>query len=280
MVKIYGLIDPKTGTIRYVGKTVNDLKHRLSAHISESRNLQNNHPKHRWIRKVFDSGDEPNIVLIEEVDDEIWEDREKYWINFYKHTNNLTNISEGGIKPPNHQNEKRSEETKKKLSMAHKALKRDRSWTEESKQKMIISLRKIKPHQEQEVSDLFANNVPVKEIAEKFNVTESAIKSAVHRLKVRRKTKIQPENHQQIMDWRAEGKSLKFIAKELNCESTIVSIFIKSKLNNAKLFRRSLTSEQVLEVKELSKTTKTVELMKRYNCSQNTILRAINGEYD
>ena len=46
-IKIYGLLDPRTNNIRYVGKTSRSLNERLSAHLRSNQG-KNNH-KHNWI---------------------------------------------------------------------------------------------------------------------------------------------------------------------------------------------------------------------------------------
>ena len=93
--KIYALIDPTDNTIRYVGKTKNELYKRLRSHIRSS--IKNTRTKKEyWINKLLESGIKPLIQLIEECDINKWEDREIYWINFYSKIYNLTNSTEGG----------------------------------------------------------------------------------------------------------------------------------------------------------------------------------------
>jgi hypothetical protein len=42
-VSIYGLIDPRTSEVRYVGKTIKPLAYRLSAHLCPSELAQGSH---------------------------------------------------------------------------------------------------------------------------------------------------------------------------------------------------------------------------------------------
>lgn len=90
MVYIYGLYSDYINNIRYVGKT-NNLEKRLKEHIGDAKRNNNTH-KHKWIRQSLNDNFKINICLIEECN-ENWEEREKYWIKFYK---NLTNLTEGG----------------------------------------------------------------------------------------------------------------------------------------------------------------------------------------
>ncbi len=90
---IYGLIDPATNEIRYVGYTSKDVNRRLFEHIDESKHKVTSH-KHKWIAKLIKSGSKPEIKILETVNDENWQDREKYWID--KLGYRLTNSTEGG----------------------------------------------------------------------------------------------------------------------------------------------------------------------------------------
>lgn len=95
---IYYLQDPTNGDIRYVGKTT-DLKRRLKDHIK--RSLKYKFHSATWIKSLSDKGVLPIIVEIERVFDDLWKDREKYWIQFYREKNDLTNILDGGQDGPN-----------------------------------------------------------------------------------------------------------------------------------------------------------------------------------
>ena len=90
--KIYYLCEPNGKYPRYVGKTVGKLKRRLDNHVYESKRNPNTY-KNRWINKVLSEGLYPEIHLIEECNEDNWQEREKYWIKYY---DNLTNATEGG----------------------------------------------------------------------------------------------------------------------------------------------------------------------------------------
>jgi hypothetical protein len=88
---IYGL-SGNDGTIRYVGKSYNPNK-RLREHLLEStKNVGNKH-KNNWIKNLIKNGEEINVIILEECDENNWVEREKFWI---KKLTNLVNISEGG----------------------------------------------------------------------------------------------------------------------------------------------------------------------------------------
>jgi hypothetical protein len=89
-VKIYGLVDPRTNEIRYVGKTKQTLKKRLYKHIQD---LRNNRVKKEWVLDLLGNKLKPLIIELETCDETIWIEREKHWIGIF---NNLTNQTQGG----------------------------------------------------------------------------------------------------------------------------------------------------------------------------------------
>lgn len=114
-VSIYKLIDPTTNSIRYIGSTHNSLKKRLTDHLSDARRGQKNY-RCNWIRSLLSKGFYPSINIIEKVNYEKRDEKEKYWISYYG-KENLVNGTDGGggvcglfV----------SDETRKKSSMSHK----------------------------------------------------------------------------------------------------------------------------------------------------------------
>lgn len=101
---IYGLIDPRTAEIRYVGRSRNP-QLRLSGHLHSSRNPAYGSAVCSWIRELFQEGLEPQMVLIENAGSE-WQEAETRWITVLRDQGyDLTNKREGGMnsgttKPP------------------------------------------------------------------------------------------------------------------------------------------------------------------------------------
>ena len=94
-IYIYSLKDPITNQVRYVGKTGN-LKNRFINH----KNSSNNSHVSRWIRTLLKQDLLPIIEVIEECDKTSWEEREIYWIAYYKNLYpDLCNIRKGGNEP-------------------------------------------------------------------------------------------------------------------------------------------------------------------------------------
>lgn len=97
MVYIYGLKDPETDEIRYVGKT-NNLKNRYHGHICLCSTDTNRH-KASWIKSLRKRNLKPEMIVLEEVDDCCWQEKEKFWIDKYKNIGRgLTNIN-GVVSP-------------------------------------------------------------------------------------------------------------------------------------------------------------------------------------
>ena len=91
---IYLLRDPNTGVVRYVGKTRQQLKIRLAAHVRRSKEKKT----HRdcWIVGLVAGGLRPLAEVIE-VAGADWSAREIFWIAYYRACGcELTNQTAGG----------------------------------------------------------------------------------------------------------------------------------------------------------------------------------------
>lgn len=93
-VRIYALLDPGTGAVRYVGKTTTTLRRRVSQHMSAAR-CKRRLRLHRWLNKI---GCRPRVILLEEVAAGVdWQSRECRWIRrFLLHRCQLCNATAGG----------------------------------------------------------------------------------------------------------------------------------------------------------------------------------------
>src|SRR5205814_2045248 len=93
---IYGLQDPISNEIRYVGKSCKWLL-RPREHFYLSQ-LKNKSYKNSWIKHLIAKGLKPKIKVIEEVKNEqILNKREIYWIAYYKKiVKKFTNTTPGG----------------------------------------------------------------------------------------------------------------------------------------------------------------------------------------
>ena len=117
IIFIYGLIDPITNELRYVGKSVNPIV-RLRKHISE-RNKHDSY-KDRWIRKLINSGLKPELIILDEIYNN-WQYWEKFYILYFKSLGcMLTNGTLGGDEPPSTKGRRHSEQSKLKMSESKK----------------------------------------------------------------------------------------------------------------------------------------------------------------
>lgn len=132
MIKIYGLVCPLSGEIRYIGKTSQTLKRRLNAHVSEAKRFSHSH-KHRWIAKCFSFGKLPSILLLEEIEEiNNWQLRERKWIKLAQELGfDLVNQTEGG-EGLCYINEEDSKPWRSKLSAASKAAFQNKPYLKEN----------------------------------------------------------------------------------------------------------------------------------------------------
>ena len=143
---IYGLVDPITNKVRYVGKSINP-KRRLYFHVREAQGnqLENSH-KLNWIRKLLSQELCPTLKILQECAVDDWQKAEKYWISKYRKDKlGLTNVLDGGNSPPllsDLTNEQRNYHSQR-VSQSNKVRKppnEGRKWSEEYKDGMSIAL--------------------------------------------------------------------------------------------------------------------------------------------
>lgn len=90
MCYIYALVDPRNSSIRYIGKSIDPIK-RLKGHLNDKASTK----KARWIKSLLKYGLKPEVVILELVDNDKWQEYERKWIAYYK-SNLLTNHTDGG----------------------------------------------------------------------------------------------------------------------------------------------------------------------------------------
>jgi hypothetical protein len=137
-VYIYALVDPRTDTVRYIGKSV-EPEQRFYSHLWAAKKTEKQFRVLRWIRTLLSQSVEPVMWIIEETTPELWEERERYWISHYGGFENLTNLTEGGngVLIPT-----RSEEWKRKIGDAH----RGKTISSEMREKLRASSTKYTTH--------------------------------------------------------------------------------------------------------------------------------------
>lgn len=118
---IYKLICPlEDGLVKYIGKTVKPLRTRFKEHLWEADKYHLKSHKSNWIRKLKKLNLIPIIEMIETCFWEQSQEKEKYWISYYKKLNsNLCNETEGG---EGNLGRIMTQETKDKISKSHKKI--------------------------------------------------------------------------------------------------------------------------------------------------------------
>lgn len=97
LVTIYGLYDPTTKDLRYVGKA-NCITARLKSHLRDCRRRKT--PVYAWVRKLQENGLAPEIKALERVNKQNWADAERRWISSEREKGTkLLNLAEGGDQP-------------------------------------------------------------------------------------------------------------------------------------------------------------------------------------
>jgi hypothetical protein len=116
-VYIYGLYDPFTKKLRYVGKT-NDLNKRLWTHTRSAERGQKTY-KASWIRSLLKRNEKPVIDVIQETTEETWQKDEIFCIAQAEIEGaKLTNLTKGGDGLIGYSP---SEKTRKRLSEYNKS---------------------------------------------------------------------------------------------------------------------------------------------------------------
>lgn len=87
---VYGLIDPETKLLRYVGKSSVGIRR---AHQKHSAHCEN------WRQTLIQRGEKPEVIIIEDLQDDVsmLNEREKFWIAHHRSLGTpLTNLTVGG----------------------------------------------------------------------------------------------------------------------------------------------------------------------------------------
>jgi len=93
---IYGLCDPDTGELRYVGKADNPEK-RVISHLTEAARGKNRSHRGNWLRSLLAQSKSPRLVVLLNVAKTEWQFWERDLIKFFRDAGaNLVNETDGG----------------------------------------------------------------------------------------------------------------------------------------------------------------------------------------
>lgn len=165
-IKIYQLVDPRNNEVRYVGKTQRTLTERLSGHMC----LIERNYKRNWIKSLINDGLKAKIELLEICEESNWQEREKFWISFYKNCGaRLTNLTDGG---QGNQNQYFSKKSQKKKSNTMKLI----VFTQERRRKISQALTGKKVKEETKQKLRIINLGKIASMESKLKKSKSVIK--------------------------------------------------------------------------------------------------------
>jgi hypothetical protein len=134
---IYGLVDPRDGRVRYVGKA-DKPAHRLQAHLKDTSTCH----KVKWLNLLNKLGLRPDLVMLEEVPESEWQEAERKWVDHFGF-DNLVNDAEPGWGGRVHLTEESAQRKSMAISRAKrgKATRTGAVLSEETKRKIGESRR-------------------------------------------------------------------------------------------------------------------------------------------
>ena len=94
--KIYGIVDPMTDKVVYIGKA-NDVQKRLKTHILDSKRRKTK--LYQWMQDRIKNNQQINIVELASSISNDWQSLEKQMISQYEAEGVLFNIAKGGNQP-------------------------------------------------------------------------------------------------------------------------------------------------------------------------------------
>ncbi len=137
------ILTDNNDSVSYVGFTTLDLEDRLKAHLADKGNT----PKIDWIKKLKRLNLVPAIEKLEDVTEENWQDRERFWIAYFREAGfKLKNYTDGGETGPILKGTKQKPQHVKNAGMAKRKTteEQDKKIKEEylSGEKRIVDLAK------------------------------------------------------------------------------------------------------------------------------------------
>lgn len=93
---IYGIVNPITNELRYIGQTVNFNK-RKSEHLYRAKTLKSSWYLYNWLNSMLSNNIKPEFIIVDEVPIESLDYWEIFYISYFKSIGcNLTNYASGG----------------------------------------------------------------------------------------------------------------------------------------------------------------------------------------
>jgi hypothetical protein len=94
--QIYSLTDPRTGNVRYVGKTEKTLERRVHEHLLEAKRGYRHSYRLHWLQELVALSLRPTVAILEAGTGD-WQAAERKWISLLRKTgSDLVNGTDGG----------------------------------------------------------------------------------------------------------------------------------------------------------------------------------------
>lgn len=165
MIYIYTLSDIK-GNL-YVGKT-SDLEQRYKTHLKECKKKRT--IKEKWIFSLLSNNEKPIIEILEECNEDNWEQYEIYWIGQLKAWGfRLMNGTSGGEGSDGFRGKKHSLETKLKCKESQSKRKHPGQFGEKHPRSKLKNIDVLN------IRQMINDNIKVSIISKKYNVTRHTI---------------------------------------------------------------------------------------------------------
>lgn len=192
---IYGLVDPHTDEIRYIGKSIRPYQ-RIQNHMNDTGSCHRVH----WLQSLKKLGLKPHVIILDRIaDEDDWQALEKYWIALgYDMDWPLTNNTDGGDGVVGLPAETRERMRQTRLGRKHspeslirignasrgrvkseaaKQVMRDKMADREIKwiDKVSAALSKLSAQDRSDILDAIDRGEMVKDLAEKYGVHRTTI---------------------------------------------------------------------------------------------------------
>lgn len=168
---VYGLVDPNTNAIRYIGKSIQGIN-RAFEHCRKSSVKEGNTPKNNWIKKLLANNQMYSVVILFSVSKEDYTkeslnillyNKEKDLINTF---DNLLNLTDGG---PGAIGRVLSEESRKKMSDSAKKQNHDHLRKISQSQKLSPEMQEVRKKERAEKMKLRDRKIPGSKFKELVN---------------------------------------------------------------------------------------------------------------
>lgn len=251
---IYGLLDPNTDELRYVGKSSSGMERPQNHFQAAVLKKESGTHKANWILKLVSNGQLPKVVTLYNADTlEELDQAEREFIRLFRAWGcRLTNVKPGGEGGP------QSENTREKISQGH---------------------RRRQLHLEDQARRLSATGVSDSDISDRLRMNRYRVSKLLGR--PRRwggpARKLNPADCQQLAILYAGGKSLEEIAEAFNvCTSTIYLAL--RRIEGVRLRRISLSSLDHNEICQIYLTGSSAgQIGQKFNVSTPSILKILRS---